>query len=201
MDLWRGGLQEAALLRGARHEEAKVLLPAQAGRPHRRPQQKVSPAATNTRLALYLPVDERPPVCFFAAALTSGVAATAPNSMISKPLSFPLFCESAAPAFGCGSLPRTGAFVFFFAHTHALILPASRQFCSVNFLADPHNSQQSTTLTALFFFFLFEGVRCPTVRYGRTTAMTEKRLAFAHSTEPRACTTSAAGGARCVIFV
>lgn len=36
-------MQEAALLRRPRHEEAQVLLPAQVDRPHRRPQQKVRP--------------------------------------------------------------------------------------------------------------------------------------------------------------
>lgn len=43
-------------------------------------------------------------------------------------------------------------------------------------------------------------MKCPTAIYGRTTAMTGRRLAFARSTEPKACTISAAGGARCVVF-
>lgn len=78
MGLRRGGLQEAALLRAARHEEAKVLLPAQAGRPHRRPQQEVSPAARLV-LALSLPINARPPSARGWFSQHFGVAATAPK--------------------------------------------------------------------------------------------------------------------------
>lgn len=49
-----------------------------------------------------------------------------------------------------------------------------------------------------YFVFLYPGVRCPTARSGLTTGTMERRLAFARSTERRACTTSAAGAARCV---
>ena len=175
MDLWRAGVQEAAVLCGARGEETQVLLPPQEDRTHRRAQQEVR------RLSL---------------ALAAGLP------LLPRLRVFSACRRSVRCSLDCLHLHRDqatdreppGAFKFFKSascHEGPLPFDMIRPAWLVH-APDPH----ATARDAHFLSPTRAGARCPIARSALTTAMTERHLDSARSTEPRACTTCAAGVAR-----